>query len=270
MPIVVTCTNCDKKLRVPDDLLGKKVKCPGCGTIFLGKVADSPSHKDKPPTSVRSKERAPPKEEPEDDEEQSEKTTGGVQSKPSQKGSRPKDDDDDEPPERPSRKGKKADEDDDDEDDRPSKRRKRKDDDDDDDDDDDRPSRRRRPSDDDDDDDDDDRPSRRRSRRRNYQAHRGVLVMVLGIVSIVCGIVICCWPLALFGGLGFGIPSWILGQMDRRKMAGGEMDPAGHGMTTAGWICGIVGCSLGALQIFCMLLRVVGFAGANAFDNFGG
>jgi len=34
----VDCPSCDQKLRVPDDLLGKKVKCPACKTMFSASV----------------------------------------------------------------------------------------------------------------------------------------------------------------------------------------------------------------------------------------
>ena len=40
MPQIVTCPDCGRKLKVPDDLLGKKVKCPGCGQKFVGEVED--------------------------------------------------------------------------------------------------------------------------------------------------------------------------------------------------------------------------------------
>jgi predicted Zn finger-like uncharacterized protein len=35
MPEFVTCPDCRRKLRVPDDMLGKKVKCPDCKGTFL-------------------------------------------------------------------------------------------------------------------------------------------------------------------------------------------------------------------------------------------
>ena len=35
MPEIVSCPDCGRKLRVPDDLLGRNVKCPGCGKKFL-------------------------------------------------------------------------------------------------------------------------------------------------------------------------------------------------------------------------------------------
>ncbi|MGT5522908.1 zinc finger domain-containing protein, partial [Escherichia coli] len=36
MAILVNCPSCRRKLRVPDALLGKKVKCPTCQTLFEG------------------------------------------------------------------------------------------------------------------------------------------------------------------------------------------------------------------------------------------
>jgi predicted Zn finger-like uncharacterized protein len=36
MPVSVDCPNCGRKLRIEDDLVGKKVRCPDCKTIFLG------------------------------------------------------------------------------------------------------------------------------------------------------------------------------------------------------------------------------------------
>jgi len=35
MPIQTTCPSCGKPLRVPDHLIGKGVKCPGCQTTFM-------------------------------------------------------------------------------------------------------------------------------------------------------------------------------------------------------------------------------------------
>ena len=40
MPELVNCPQCERKLRVPEDLLGKEVKCPSCGTTFPAVVAD--------------------------------------------------------------------------------------------------------------------------------------------------------------------------------------------------------------------------------------
>jgi len=58
--------------------------------------------------------------------------------------------------------------------------------------------------------------------------HRGTLILVLGILSLVC-----CGPL--------GIAAWLMGNTDLKEMAAGTMDPTGQGMTNAGKICGIIG-----------------------------
>jgi hypothetical protein len=34
MPEITSCPQCQRKLRIPDELMGKKVKCPGCGLNF--------------------------------------------------------------------------------------------------------------------------------------------------------------------------------------------------------------------------------------------
>jgi hypothetical protein len=41
MPVATICPQCSRKLRVPDDLLGKKVRCPGCKLVFFAQ-ADAP------------------------------------------------------------------------------------------------------------------------------------------------------------------------------------------------------------------------------------
>ncbi len=58
--------------------------------------------------------------------------------------------------------------------------------------------------------------------------HRGTLILVLGILSLLV-----CSPL--------GIVAWILGGNDLKEMDAGTMDPAGRGTTQAGKICGIIG-----------------------------
>jgi hypothetical protein len=40
MPQVISCPDCGRKLRVPDNLLGKKVKCPGCGVKFAAQAEE--------------------------------------------------------------------------------------------------------------------------------------------------------------------------------------------------------------------------------------
>ncbi len=74
--------------------------------------------------------------------------------------------------------------------------------------------------------------------------HRGTLILVLGILSLVC-----C-------GIFTAIPAWIMGNSDLQAMARGEMDPSGEGMTKAGKIMGIIG-----VAFFCLWLVFVLFFG---------
>src|SRR5579862_7956029 len=78
--------------------------------------------------------------------------------------------------------------------------------------------------------------------------HRGTLILVFGIVSLVV-----CAPL--------GIAAWIMGSNDLREMDKGAMDPAGRGNTSAGRICGIIGTVLLVLQV----LIAIGFVAFGAF-----
>lgn len=91
--------------------------------------------------------------------------------------------------------------------------------------------------------------------------HRGVLVLVLGILSIV----VCAF---------LGPFAWIMGQGDMKKIAVGSMDPSGKGLTQAGMICGIIGTVLLALGllyvIFVMVLGIGMVAAAGAAGAAGG
>lgn len=42
MPISVTCSDCDKKLKVKDEAAGKKVRCPGCSNVISVPRAPEP------------------------------------------------------------------------------------------------------------------------------------------------------------------------------------------------------------------------------------
>ncbi len=57
--------------------------------------------------------------------------------------------------------------------------------------------------------------------------HRGVMILVFGILGLVC-----CFIL--------GIVAWVMGSGDLREMDAGRMDPSGRGLTQAGKICGII------------------------------
>ncbi len=78
--------------------------------------------------------------------------------------------------------------------------------------------------------------------------HRGTLILILGILSIVCCF-IC------------GIVAWVMGNNDLEQMAAGTMDRSGEGMTKAGKICGIVGIALQLVGIVIQLLIMMLGAG---------
>jgi predicted Zn finger-like uncharacterized protein len=108
------------------------------------------------------------------------------------------------------------------------------------------PRRRRRR----DEDDLDDRPSRRRS-REGMEPHRGTLILVLGILSLV--------------GLGIlaGIPAWIMGNADMKKIRAGEMDPEGESNTNIGRILGMV-------STIIFLVTLIPFTVCCCFGGLGG
>jgi uncharacterized Tic20 family protein len=168
VPIVVTCPSCKAKLKAPDGLVGKQVKCPGCQTAILvtGPAATTPAPKVQSSPAVKKK--APPVDYDDDME---------VEDAPpprSKKSSRDDDDYDDED-DRP-RKAKKSSRDDDydDEDDRPRKAKKSsRDDDDYDDDEDDRPSKAKKSTRDDDDYDDDEDNRPRKGKKKGGVVPRG-------------------------------------------------------------------------------------------------
>lgn len=80
--------------------------------------------------------------------------------------------------------------------------------------------------------------------QESLRAHRGVLVLVLGILGIVC-----CFIL--------GIVAWVMGNNDLREMDAGTMDPSGHGLTKAGKICGMIGVILAIIGFVIQLIMLV-------------
>ena len=79
--------------------------------------------------------------------------------------------------------------------------------------------------------------------------HRGTLILVLGILSLV--------------GCTFftGIPAWIMGKGDLAKIKGYQMDSDGKVFTKAGMICGMISCILSIITIVGLgLLMALGTA----------
>jgi hypothetical protein len=86
----------------------------------------------------------------------------------------------------------------------------------------------------------------------SVRAHRGVLILVFGILGLVI-----CFP--------FGIAAWLMGNGDLREMREGRMDPSGQGMTQAGRIIGIVSTILALIGVvIAVLMLMLGVLGAAA------
>ena len=83
------------------------------------------------------------------------------------------------------------------------------------------------------------------------QPHRGTMILVFGIL----GIVMC---------MIFGIVAWVMGNADLNKMAAGQMDPSGEGLTKAGKICGMISVILTLVGIVIWVLMVVVLVGGAA------
>ena len=270
MPQITSCPECSKQLRVPDELIGKKVKCPGCATMFIAESDDQEEEEAPKKASERNRSdnvtsRGKSRDDDEDDaprsrrrdrddedeDEAPPKAAGrgrsdGVTSTPRGKS---RDDDRDDAP---RSRGRVRDEDDDR---RPSRSRR--------DDEDDEDRRPRRSRDDDDDDDDDDRRSRRRrddeepsigEQRRGWQKVRtgtnfvlisGWLYLSLIGISIVFTLIM----------------ALIMGIASTTRVGGGFPTRAGSGAGAIGVLsCGVsIVMVLLGLSAFVLLMVGTGF-----------
>ena len=73
--------------------------------------------------------------------------------------------------------------------------------------------------------------------------HRGALLLILGIVSILC-----CNLL--------GIAPWVMANSDLAAMDRGEIDPSGRGLTQAGRVLGIIAIVLMVLALVAQFVMV--------------
>jgi len=87
------------------------------------------------------------------------------------------------------------------------------------------------------------------------EPHRGTLILVLGILSLV----LC--------SFFTGIPAWIMGKGDLAKIKDGMMDPEGEGPTKAGMICGMICCIICALGIGLIILLMILGGGLAALNS---
>jgi hypothetical protein len=93
--------------------------------------------------------------------------------------------------------------------------------------------------------------------RRDCEPHRGALILIFGILSIVLPGT---WVLAVIG-LPLGIAAWVMGHRDLNKINAKAMDPQGKGITMAGYICGIIGTIIsGLMGLVCVgyILLIIG------------
>ncbi|MBI2619587.1 MAG: DUF4190 domain-containing protein [Ignavibacteriales bacterium] len=79
---------------------------------------------------------------------------------------------------------------------------------------------------------------------------RGALVLVLGILSLV-----------MFG-LITGIPAWVMGHADLKRMKDGLMESTDEGLTRAGMILGIIGTMISGFVVLVIIVVVFGIAAA--------
>ncbi len=224
MPITLICPGCEKKLKVADTAAGKTVRCPSCSV----KIAvpeqeefvepDEPAEAEKE-TGIASEPAVPKKTAAWDkDSEQADadKDTGITSEPAAAKKKAAWDKDSPETDEDADGYGM-------DEEDAAERRRRT------------RKNKRRREEDEEDDFGD------MRGRRRG-EPHRGILILVLGIVAL-SGACLC----ACIGwGLGAAVVS--MANTDLAKMDNGVMDREGRSLTTAGKACAIIGVGIGLIN----------------------
>ena len=93
--------------------------------------------------------------------------------------------------------------------------------------------------------DDNDRDDYDDNYRGRGEPHRGVLILVLGILSLmVCGVI--------------GIFAWMMGKSDLEKIRLGQMDKEGESLTKVGYILGIIGSIMFLLGMLLFVLYIVG------------
>jgi predicted Zn finger-like uncharacterized protein len=206
--MIVDCPSCTRKLRVTEELIGREVKCPTCGSTFqatAGNVTRQPT-----PRGLVSEEAASP---PPAGLGASVKDAPGVASDYS------------------AQEGTEE-------------------------------SRELQPLREEEPEDLNEERSREEPRhfrgRRDAEPHRGALILILGILSIVL----------LLIGLPLGIAALIMGRRDLQKIRARAMDPEGEGTTQAGWICGIIGTILQSLACLgCMTYIAVVVALVSGFSK---
>lgn len=107
------------------------------------------------------------------------------------------------------------------------------------------------------------RPNGRRAAnriRRDYEPHRGSLILSLGNVSmIVGGLSLCSFGFGAVVSIPLGVLAWLMANRDLERMRDGFMDPRGKAKTETGRTGAVVGVILGS--IFAAFYALVYLAG---------
>jgi predicted Zn finger-like uncharacterized protein len=101
---------------------------------------------------------------------------------------------------------------------------------------------------------------RPRRRRRDWEPHRGNTIMTLGIISLVTGFANFALCIPWLIGLPMGIIAWWMATVDLGKINRSEMDPEGESSTRSGYICAIIGTIANSL-IMLLCVGYIGFIG---------
>ena len=217
MPDIISCTQCGKKMKVPDSASGKKVRCPSCKAVI---AVPAPEQLVEPDDFVEPEKETAVTEAPGPKKKAVWETGSSDCDKPLPETSEAyglaKDDENER--KRGDEDTRQLDADDDGE----RIRRKKK------------QTKNRY-----DEDDDSDKYGDMRV-RRHVEPHRGIVILVLGILSIVFfDVCLVCWILAAI--------AINMGSTDLPKIDHGEMDKSGRGMTVAGQACAYIGLLLSLL-----------------------
>lgn len=93
----------------------------------------------------------------------------------------------------------------------------------------------------------------KRKQQKMMTPHRGVHILILGLLSILCA------PgfLLALGSCACGYYAYEMGSHDLSEMQANRMDPSGRGITTAGRIMGIIGIIVSVPMIFLSMCGLV-------------
>jgi hypothetical protein len=218
MADVIICPHCDKKLRVPESLIGKKVKCPGCAKTFTADAVieeggGAPDEQERVTTSRKPKPAAPPPEEEDEEEE--------VRVRPKRRSMPPPDEEEDEEEEAPRRRQRRDEEEDEEE-----------------------VPRRRRDEEEDEQQEEEERERRPRRRRGGRKNRDAWLKVRKGLTLIVSGLFAYFVAVAVLVCAGFVVGASLLGAAASSAQGG---QPAAGAAAGAGF--GVVLALLGALVI---------------------